>query len=80
MSTMLYLMALQDITSSPFRAVDEINQVCSEYGVVCVYMYSMCVSGVFCIWLCNFSLRVLCYQPSGVSEVYYSCFVQNLFH
>ena len=26
-STMLYLMALQDITSCPFRAVDEINQV-----------------------------------------------------
>ncbi|XP_065886414.1 structural maintenance of chromosomes protein 5-like [Dysidea avara] len=25
-STMLYLMALQDIASSPFRAVDEINQ------------------------------------------------------
>ena len=27
-STMLYLMALQGITSCPFRVVDEINQVC----------------------------------------------------
>lgn len=27
-STMLYLMALQEITKCPFRAVDEINQVC----------------------------------------------------
>ena len=27
-STMMYLMALQDITSCPFRVVDEINQVC----------------------------------------------------
>ena len=26
-STMLYLMALQDITNCPFRVVDEINQV-----------------------------------------------------
>ena len=26
-STMMYLMALQDITSCPFRVVDEINQV-----------------------------------------------------
>lgn len=28
-STMLYLMALQGITSCPFRVVDEINQVCA---------------------------------------------------
>lgn len=34
-STMLYLMALQDITSCPFRAVDEINQV----------TYTLCVHG-----------------------------------
>ena len=27
-STMLYLLALQDLTNCPFRAVDEINQVC----------------------------------------------------
>lgn len=27
MSTMMYLMALQDNTSCPFRVVDEINQV-----------------------------------------------------
>ena len=26
-STMLYLLALQDLTNCPFRAVDEINQV-----------------------------------------------------
>ena len=26
-STMLYLMSLQDITNCPFRVVDEINQV-----------------------------------------------------
>lgn len=28
-STMLYLMALQELTKCPFRVVDEINQVCA---------------------------------------------------
>ena len=30
-STMLYLMALQELTRCPFRVVDEINQVCGSY-------------------------------------------------
>jgi len=47
-STMLYLMALQDRTSSPFRAVDEINQVCSEYDVYVVYV---CVYVVYCVYV-----------------------------
>ena len=33
-STMLYLMALQGITSCPFRVVDEINQVCGWSSVM----------------------------------------------
>ena len=33
-STMLYLMALQEITNCPFRVVDEINQV-SHVTVMC---------------------------------------------
>ena len=39
-STMLYLMALQDIASSPFRAVDEINQVCSDHVVMRMYVHT----------------------------------------
>ena len=32
-STMLYLMALQELTKCPFRVVDEINQVSDINGV-----------------------------------------------
>ena len=50
-STMLYLMALQDITSCPFRAVDEINQasVCVFVRVrvcVCVFAHLYNISAV----------------------------------
>ena len=37
---MMYLMALQDITSCPFRVVDEINQVC---------MFNSCIYTVVCV-------------------------------
>ena len=30
--TIMYLMALQNMTACPFRVVDEINQVCSLTG------------------------------------------------
>ena len=30
-STILYMMALQELTKCPFRCVDEINQVCCRY-------------------------------------------------
>ena len=40
-STMLYLMALQDITSCPFRAVDEINQVGMDLSCMCTHTCCM---------------------------------------
>jgi hypothetical protein len=62
-STVMYLMALQDLTSAPFRVVDEINQVCNRLyvqSVVCgIYIclvsvvYHICViGGMWCLYLC----------------------------
>jgi hypothetical protein len=49
-ATVMYLMALQEMTSSPFRVVDEINQVtgvcsvqCSEVNCGLCAVLSMCV-------------------------------------
>lgn len=50
-STMLYLLALQDLTNCPFRAVDEINQV------------RCCVVGLANGRLCPL-VAVQCYMPS----------------
>ena len=37
-STMMYLMALQDISSCPFRVVDEINQVIVSNSCIGVHL------------------------------------------
>ena len=61
-STMLYLMALQDITSCPFRAVDEINQV--EY-ICCVV--DVCTCGKCLLVVKNYCSVVL-YTGYGPSK------------
>ena len=50
-STMLYLMALQGITSCPFRVVDEINQVCAwcVCGVCMVCAWCVCDVCMVCV-------------------------------
>ena len=59
---MLYLMALQGITSCPFRVVDEINQVC----VVCVRcVHGVCGVCMVCAW-CVCMVHALCVHGSLV--------------
>ena len=48
MSTMLYLMALQELTKCPFRVVDEINQVgaaLNSHLKHCPYRFSLVITG-----------------------------------
>lgn len=62
-STMLYLMALQDITSCPFRAVDEINQVCVCKHVCCMYVCMRACVHVYvaCMYACVYVHVYMCH-------------------
>ena len=70
MATALYMLALQELTTVPFRCVDEINQGMDATNERRVFQLLVCITVLFFDWLITFTFQGAHFLPRDQCPIF----------